>query len=299
QRGSRPEAADGVAGRPDPVPGGGAADLAATVCRPAARRRAHPYPRACAFAARAGASRMSVAVRLGEGAALLSMLAVMAACAPGTPQAVGTLEYDRITVPAPEGETITGIHVREGQQVAQGATLLTLERTRADARLMASQAEASQRREALLELPAGAAAQAQARDARSRYQRLAPLGEEQLVSAADVDAARAAAQSADAQVRAGQAALDELLNGARPEQLAQAGAALQAAQARVQAEEATAGKLRVVAPRAGRVDSLPYRSGDQAPVGAPLVVLLVGDAPYARVHVPQAIREHVAVGTRS
>lgn len=253
---------------------------------------------------------MSVAVRLGKGAALLSMLAVLAACAPGTPQAVGTLEYDRITVPAPEGETITGIHVREGQQVAQGATLLTLERTRADARLMASQAEASQRREALLELQSGArqediaqaraslaAAQAQARDARSRYQRLAPLGEEQLVSAADVDAARAAAQSADAQVRAGQAALDELLNGARPEQLAQASAALQAAQARVQAEEATAGKLRVVAPRAGRVDSLPYRSGDQAPVGAPLVVLLVGDAPYARVHVPQAIREQVAVGT--
>ena len=79
---------------------------------------------------------------------------------------------------------------------------------------------------------------------------------------------------------------------------AQATAALQAAQARFRAEEATAEKLSVVAPRAGRVDSLPYRNGDQAPVGAPLAVLLVGDAPYARIHVPQPIREHVDVGDR-
>ncbi|MGO1891783.1 MAG: HlyD family secretion protein [Luteimonas sp.] len=244
-------------------------------------------------------------------ALVLAALFTLAGCGNGAPQALGTLEYDRITVPAPEGERIVGIHVREGQRVGEGAALLTLERTRGDARLSASLAEATQRREALLELQAGprqedidqaraslVAAQALARDAGARYRRLEPLGREQLVSESDVDAARAAAESADAQVRAGQAALDELLNGARPEQLAQAGAALQAAQARFRAEEATAEKLSVVAPRAGRVDSLPYRSGDQAPVGAPLAVLLVGDAPYARIHVPQPIREQVDVGDR-
>ncbi|MEN1943376.1 HlyD family efflux transporter periplasmic adaptor subunit [Luteimonas sp. MJ293] len=256
---------------------------------------------------------MSPRITLRRGAAALAVLAAitLVGCGKTGPQALGTLEYDRITVPAPEGERITGIHVREGQQVGEGTALLTLERTRGDARLMASLAEASQRREALLELQAGprrediaqaraslAATRAQARDARARYQRLAPLGSQQLVSAADVDAARAAAESAEAQVRAGQAALDELLNGARPEQLAQASAALQAAQARFRAEEATAEKLSVVAPRAGRVDSLPYRSGDQAPIGAPLAVLLVGDAPYARIHVPQPIREQVDVGDR-
>ena len=41
---------------------------------------------------------------------------------------------------------------------------------------------------------------------------------------------------------------------------------------------------------------LPYEVGDQAPVGAPLAVLLVGDAPYARVYVPEPIRADVAVG---
>jgi len=52
----------------------------------------------------------------------------------------------------------------------------------------------------------------------------------------------------------------------------------------------------VVAPRDGRVDSLPYRLGDQAPVGAPLAVLLVGDAPYARIYVPEPLRARVKVG---
>ena len=55
-------------------------------------------------------------------------------------------------------------------------------------------------------------------------------------------------------------------------------------------------KLDLIAPRAGVVDSLPYRLGDQAPGGAPLAIMLVGDAPYARVYVPEPIRANVRVG---
>lgn len=55
-------------------------------------------------------------------------------------------------------------------------------------------------------------------------------------------------------------------------------------------------KLDIVAPRAGRVDSLPYKLGDQAPVGAPLAVMLVGEVPYARVYLPQALRNRLKVG---
>src|SRR5690606_9430558 len=140
------------------------------------------------------------------------------------------------------------------------------------------------------------AAQAQARDASAYYARLQPLGTRQLVAAAEVDRARAAAGNAQAQVHAAQAALDELEHGTRAEQIAQGEAALQAAQARAEAEQATLQKLDVVAPRAGRIDSIPYKLGDQAPVGAPLVVMLVGDAPYARVYVPEQQRAGLAVG---
>jgi HlyD family secretion protein len=189
--------------------------------------------------------------------------------------------------------------------------LLTLERRSTQAHTQASQAEAQRQREVLSELQAGArsediaqaraslnAAQAQARDASAYYARLQPLGQRQLVAAADVDRARAAAGNAQAQVRAAQAALDELENGTRKEQIAQGEAAVRAAQAQVEVQQATLEKLDVVAPRDGRVDSIPYKLGDQAPVGAPLVVMLVGDAPYARVYVPETIRAGVKVGQR-
>ncbi|GAA5005747.1 HlyD family efflux transporter periplasmic adaptor subunit [Pseudoluteimonas lycopersici] len=237
---------------------------------------------------------------------------LLAACAKDTPQALGTLEYDRITLPAPVAERIASIDVREGQQVDAGARLLTLERTRTEAQTEAAQAEAQRQREALGELEAGprseqiaqarasvSAAQAAARDANAYYDRLRPLGARKLVAAADVDRARAAASSANAQVKLAQAALDELLNGSRREDIAQGEAAVRAAEAQATAQVATLDKLDVRAPRAGRIDSLPYRLGDQAPVGAPLAILLVGDAPYARIYVPETIRANVKVGDKA
>jgi HlyD family secretion protein len=97
-------------------------------------------------------------------------------------------------------------------------------------------------------------------------------------------------------VRAAQAALLELEHGTRREDIAQGAAALEASRAQAVAQETTLGKLALTAPRDARVDSLPYRLGDQAPVGAPLAILLVGKAPYARVYVPEPIRTSVKVG---
>ena len=233
----------------------------------------------------------------------------LAACGEEPPQALGTLEYDRITVPAPVAEKIVSIGVREGEQVAAGAVLLTLDRTRVEAETQATQAEAQRQREALAELEAGArseqiqqaranlaATEADAEDANAYYERVKGLADRKLVAAAEVDRARAAASSANAQMRSAQALLDELLHGTRREQVAQGKAALRGAEAAEAAQRAVLDKLQVVAPRDGRVDSLPYRLGDQAPVGAPLVVLLVGDAPYARIYVPEPIRSRVKVG---
>src|SRR5690606_37229714 len=204
---------------------------------------------------------------------------------------------------------IAEIVVREGHRVEAGARILSLESSRGDAQLAAAEADVARQREMLEELRNGArsedidqlranlaAAQAQARDARAYSARLQPLGSRQLVAAAEVDRARAAAASADAQVAAARAALAELERGVRPEQIAQAEAALAAAQAQLRAQSVTTGKLDVLAPRAGRIDSLPYRLGDEPPPGAPVAVMLVGDAPYARVYVPEPLRIQVGVG---
>ena len=234
---------------------------------------------------------------------------LLSACREPQQQALGTLEYDRIVLPSPAAERIVAIDVREGQRVRTGQRLLQLEATRIEAATEAARAEAQRQREVLSELEAGprteaiaqaraqlSAAQAQARDAAAYYARLQPLGRQKLVAAADVDRARAAAGNAAAQVRAAQAALLELERGTRREDIAQGESALRASQAAAAAEQATLAKLTLAAPRDALVDSLPYRLGDQAPVGAPLAILLVGDAPYARVYVPEPMRAGVKVG---
>jgi HlyD family secretion protein len=244
-----------------------------------------------------------------SGAVAACLAIVLAGCAQKPPLALGTLEYDRITLPAPVAERVVSIAVHEGEHVVAGQLLLQLEPTHTAAQLAAAEAESERQRQALAESEAGprsediaqaranlAAAEAGAREARAYYQRLLPLRGKHYVAAADLDRARAAAGNADGQVRAARAALDELLHGTRPEQVAQARAALAAAVAAAAAQRAVLDKLHVVAPRAGIVDRLPYKLGDQAPVGAPLAILLAGDAPYARIYVPERQRAGVHVG---
>ncbi len=242
-------------------------------------------------------------------ATILFTVAGLCACTKAPPQALGTLEYDRIALPAPVAERIVAIAVREGEQVRAGQALLQLDPTHTRSELAAVEAQARQQREVLAELEAGPrnedidkaranlrAAQAQAREARAYYSRLLPLKGKDYVAAADLDRARAAAGNADGQAAAAQASLDELVHGARPEQIAQAQAAVTAAAAQASAQQILLDKLSVVAPRAGRVDSIPYKLGDQAPVGAPVAILLAGDAPYARIYVPEQQRAGVHVG---
>lgn len=249
-------------------------------------------------------------ITVGPGRCLLLVaLVVLAGCTREPEAALGTLEWDRITVPAPAAETIASIEVHEGQQVAAGTRLMQLETTRTAAQLAALQAQTTQAGQALLELEHGprtedieqaratlASARAQAADASAYLARLQPLGRQQLVAAADVDRARAAAGNAQGAVRAAEQVLLALEHGTRAEQVAQGQAAVQSAEAQVAAQAVTLDKLGLVAPRAGRIDALPYRQGDQAPVGAPLVVMLVGEHPYARVYLPEPLRLKVKIG---
>jgi HlyD family secretion protein len=57
-------------------------------------------------------------------------------------------------------------------------------------------------------------------------------------------------------------------------------------------------RLQVHATRAGRVDALPFKAGDQPPPGATVASLLVGEAPYARVFIPESRRATLREGQR-
>lgn len=244
--------------------------------------------------------------------ALVLAALVLAGCQRDTDEAPGTLEYDRITLPAPAAERIVALHAQAGESVKAGQPLLDLDPAHTQANLDAAQADVRRQQEALAEGVAGprqediararatlASAQAQANDARRYLERLQKVAQQErdAVAASDLDRARANAQNTGGQVDAARAALDQLLHGTRSEQLAQARAAVAAAQAQADALRVTLGKLHVVAPRDGRIDDVPYRLGDQAPVGAPLAIELVGDRPYARIYVPVAMRAQLKVGS--
>jgi HlyD family secretion protein len=243
--------------------------------------------------------------------ALCAVVALSAACRNDAPQALGTLEYDRITLPAPAAEKIVAIDVREGQRVKPGQSLVRLELDRTRSATEAARASALRNRATLQELEAGprsediaaaraelVAAQAQVRDTRDYYNRVRQLGPRQLMAQSDIDRARAQADNAAANARARAEVLRELEAGTRREQIAAGEAALAASEADAAAHQVTLDKLSVVAPREGLVDSIPFKLGDQAAVGQPLAVLLVG-APYARVYVQEPQRADVAVGTKA
>jgi HlyD family secretion protein len=241
----------------------------------------------------------------------LCALAALSGCARdnGPAPLLGTLEWDRIAVPAEVSEPIVQILVKEGDHVAADQLLLALDprRTQVDA----AQADVQRLSAALDELRHGARietidasraalarTQATALNARFARERAAEIRRKGLNSQADLDNADAALRQANADANAAQANLAELLHGTRPEDLAQGEASLAQAQATLAQLQVTLQRLSVRAPRAGRVDTLPFKLGDRPAAGASVVSMLVGDAPYARVFVPEPVRASLQQGAR-
>jgi HlyD family secretion protein len=224
---------------------------------------------------------------------------------------LGTLEWDRIGVPAERSEPIVSIAVREGDSVTEGQLLLSLDPRRSDAQVSQAQAEVQRAEAALSELSHGARAEtiaaaqsalaganSTAANARRDRERAVELRAKGLNAQADLDRADTALKAAVANAGTARAQLEELTHGTRPEDIDQAQATLTAAQGKVEELRLSRARLDLRAPRAGRIDSLPFKLGDQPPANATLVSLLVGDAPYARVFVPEAQRAKLAVGAR-
>ena len=85
----------------------------------------------------------------------LAAIGLLAGCGQSTPTALGTLEWDRITVPAPAAEVIATLEVREGQRVKAGAVLMQLDPARGDAQFAVAQADTARAQAQLEELKLG------------------------------------------------------------------------------------------------------------------------------------------------
>jgi HlyD family secretion protein len=247
--------------------------------------------------------------------ALLSISATLAlaACSESYDgQILGTLERDRLELIAESNEPIVEISVREGDAVQAGATLMRQELGSMQARLdqaVAAKNVAAHRLAALVKGPRAQEiieARAALESARSsletetnEYRRVQDLVERKLVSQSQLDQARARRDNAAGADKQATARLNLLLEGTRVEELDQAEAALKQAEAALVELQTSAARYVVRAPRAGRVEAIPYKLGERPTAGTPLILMLADGTPYARVHVPEPLRTKFLPGTRT
>ena len=223
---------------------------------------------------------------------------------------VGQLESDRIEVSAEFGEPIEAILVREGEMVTAGQPLIEQNTARARARIAETEALLEQNRARLAELVRGpreeqiAATRASVEGARHEvefrtieYGRATSVFERKLAARETVDEARAALDTATANLESLEARLAELLEGTTVEELRQAESAVDRARAQLEAQEIDLGRLTPTAPVDGIVDSRLLEVGERPAAGQPMMVLLAGEQPHARVFVPESLRVHVMPGT--
>ncbi len=222
---------------------------------------------------------------------------------------VGELMSDRVEVTSESNEPLIEIAVAEGDNVEAGQLLFRHDPARANAKLAEAGAALAQAQARLDELVRGprseqvAAARAAVDGARqdlefrqAEFERAKRVFERNLGSEEQLDRARSALDAAGANLDLLEAQLAEKLTGTTLEELAQAEQAVKQAQARRDAAAIDVERQTVNAPAEGVVDSRLYEVGERPSAGKPVLVLLPGSQPYARIYIPQDLRVHVAPG---
>lgn len=244
----------------------------------------------------------------------LAAVALIAACGdPENPlRVVGELASDRHELTAEVSEPLRTISVAEGDAVVPGQVLLAQDNTRATARLAEAEAALAQHQARLDELVRGpraeqiSAARANMEGATQELEfrqgemtRIEEVHARGLASPDTLDRARAALDAAQANLKLRLAQLEERLAGTTVEELAQAEQAVKQAAARRDSALVDLDRHTLRTPVAGLVDTRLFELGERPSPGQPLVIVLSGAQPYARVYVPENLRVHVTTGTQA
>ncbi len=229
---------------------------------------------------------------------------ILSACSEQpAPEALGTLERDRITLTTTASEIIRELPVKEGNTVKRGQVLVKLDTRNQEARLAHAMAQQAKSKAMLAKLTNGereediAAAAANVTQAQTKlteaehsYQRVIELVQQNYISESEKDSALAARDSAKAALDSAQEQYRKLTAGARFEDIEQASAELTSANADVALQQQLLAELTITATRDGILDNLPYNLGERVPKNAIVAVVQANRTPYARVYVPASHR---------
>jgi HlyD family secretion protein len=242
---------------------------------------------------------------------LLIVVIGLTACAEKGPESmVGTLERDRIELKVESNEPIMSIAVDDGQDVAAGTLVLEQDSSRQQARLDQQIALRQQSAARLAELQRGPrteliresqarlkASEVVTRNAGEDLERARDIFDRGLSNQSRLDNAQALWETASAREQADREALASLLSGTTIEELQQAQAAVDAADAAIRTLQIDLDRSKVITPSGGMIDKVLYEVGERPQAGATVAVLLDSSRVFARIYVPEHLKASVTAGS--
>lgn len=212
----------------------------------------------------------------------------------------GNVDIREVQLAIDGSERIDRMLVKEGDRVHKGQLLAVLELGRLQAQVALAEARVEAQQQVVARLLAGSraeeisvaranveAARATAEDASMTYGRLRKLLQRGLVSPEDVDNAKAAADAAQARLKASDAALALAIAGPRKEDIAAAQARLKAEQAALMLARHNLADASLYAPSNGVIRDRILEPGDMANPSRPLYTLARDNPVWVRAYVSE------------
>jgi HlyD family secretion protein len=219
------------------------------------------------------------------------------------PTLSGYIEADNLYLAAPQSGVLQSLSAREGEQVAAGQRLFTIDPEVVNAQGQQAEAQIAQ---AQTHISASAAAVQQARAeasaaaaelsrAREHLGRLEAVrsADSAAVAGTDLDQARASVRQASARLSAAREAV-----AAQQAQVGSAKAQTQAARGGAREVQARLDQLSPSAPEAARIEEVFYQPGEWVPANQPVVSLLPERQVKLRFFVPEAEVQRYRPGAR-
>lgn len=224
----------------------------------------------------------------------------------------GNVDLRQIELPFNDSERIAEVLVDEGTKVKAGQVLARLDTGRLLPRVAQAEARAAAQREVLRMLRNGArpeeiaqaraalaAAQAEAANAKSQLERLRSISEEsegRAISPQDLEAAIAAARMSEAQAESSRKALELTLAGPRQEEIDQAKAQLDAAEADLALLKRQLADAELVAPTDGVIRNRLMEPGELATPQRPVFAIAITTPKWVRAYLSEVELSRVELG---
>jgi HlyD family secretion protein len=224
----------------------------------------------------------------------------------------GNVDLRQVELPFLDNQRIAEVLVEEGDNIHAGQVLARLDTSRLIPRVRQAEAQATAQAEALRRLRNGSrpeeiaqaragltAAQAEAANARSQYERLKGIGETssgRAVSQQDLEAAQAALRVAEARAENSRKTLELALAGPRNEDIEQSKAQLEASEAELALLRRQLQDAELVSPTDGVVRSRLMEPGEMATPQRPVFSLAITHPKWVRAYVTEVDLGRLRVG---